>query len=365
MKLRVAQIIGCLQIGGAERHFVNLANALTCDVDLAIFVSSHGDGPALYDQLDSGIVQLQSTVRKRTAPRDIWRLARSLKRSRINAVHTHMYWASLYGAIAARLAGVPLIVSTEHGENRWKKWHHRWVERHVISRLADHRFCVSEAILAQRRDIDGVPDEKLGLIANGTAVPAKPACPWSNKTPVIGSIGRFVHQKNFGLIVDGIFELRRQGRDVRCILVGDGPEMNKIQSRVSYLGLDSIISLPGADTDTDRWFRKFDIYASSSLEEGQPLSLLEAMSYGLPIVATDVGAVSSTLRNAVDGIVVPRSNVADFAAALSHFLDDHDLAKQYGQSARERVSRKFSIDVVAAQYEAFYQQLLARKQKLC
>lgn len=358
--LVIAQIIGGLNVGGAERHFVNLINALSDNDRIAIYLGQKRNGPTLHSQVCNQVAQAHNLIRRRWFPFGILALAKKLIKHKCNVVHTHMFWANLCGTVAARLAGIPVIITTEHGENRWKKAHHRWLERNVISRIADMRYCVSREILAQRRDVDGVPANKLQVIANGTVVPVAPTDLWSNAEPVIGSVGRFVLQKDFGLFVDIVATLRRRGYAVRGCIVGDGPEMHGIRRKISDAGLDSMIKLPGFDTDIDGWYRYFDIYAITSKEEGLPVSLLEAMSYGLPVVASDVGAISTAIRSGEEGTVVAVGNTRQFVDAIANYLDNRDLAVKIGRKARERVVNDFSIEAIAARYEACYREILDR-----
>jgi glycosyltransferase involved in cell wall biosynthesis len=357
--LRVAQIIGSLTVGGAERHFVNLLNALPAETKTAILVGAPQAGPSLASGLGADVTQRQVVIRKRSLWRDLRMLAAVLRELQCDVVHTHMFWANLYGSVAARMAGVPVVITTEHGENRWKHGYHRWLERAVISPRTDLRYCVSRSILEQRRDRDGVPASKLRLIGNGTPVPAPRQRSGANTPGLIGAVGRFVRQKNYPLLLDAVAELRRRGYAPRVCLLGDGPEMAALRDRIARLDLEPLVDMPGMDTNTDRWYRRFDYYVSSSDEEGQPVALLEAMSYGLPIVATDVGAISATLADGRDGLVVPRGDAAALADALARFLDDGELADRCGVAARRRVIEEFSIDAIAQKYLAGYRQALA------
>lgn len=359
--MRVAQVVGDLQIGGAEKHFVSLINNMAADYRLAVLVSTNEAQPNLSGEVDPAVDLRRVAIRKRFAITGVWKLARLFREARCDVVQTHMFWPNLYGCIAARLAGVPVVITTEHGENHWKKPIHRWLERHIISRLANYRYCVSGAILAARRDLDKVPAKKLRVIANGTPVPDAPAQLWQNDVPVIGSVGRFVTQKDYLKFVDIIAELRRQGHEVTGCLVGDGPEMPVIKNRIAERALEKFVELPGMVTETEPWFRRFDIYAITSNQEGQPVSLLEAMSYGLPIVSTNVGAISATLESGQEGLVIPAQELSDLVQAIGRFLDDKKFANTCAANARQRIIRDFSIAAIAAQYEACFRDLLARR----
>ncbi len=360
-KLVVAQVIGGLNVGGAEKHFVSLINALSASDRSAFFTGQRQAKNTLHSQLSSNVSQNHNLIRKRSFPIGVLALAREFSKRKCDVVHTHMFWASLYGTLAARIAGVPVIVTTEHGENRWKKARHRWIERQFISRFADKRFCVSQEILDRRRDVDGVPAAQLQLIANGTVVPDVSTSDRRSAEPVIGSVGRFVKQKDFGLFIDTIAALRDRGHAVKGCLVGDGPDMAMVRNKVSELGLEDAIELPGMVTETDKWFRYFDMYAITSTEEGLPVSLLEAMSYGLPVVASDVGAISTVIRSEDEGIVVPAGDKDRFVEAIARFLDDRELATRTGKTSRQRIIDDFSIEAIAAQYESTYLTILEQK----
>ena len=361
--LKVAQVIGRLSVGGAEKHFVSLLNEIRARDRLAVFTSPDVDGPSLEEQLDSSITVVRCPVRKRTAVRDVFRLAGVFRESGVDVVHTHMFWPSLYGVLAARIARVPVIVTTEHGENKWKKRRHRLMERYGISRFAQRRFCVSESILKNRRDIDGVPADLLALTANGTPVPDEPARLRTSAGPLIGTVGRVVPQKNYRAFVDTIFEVRSRGYEVSGCIVGDGPLLDDIHEHIARRGLSDVVETPGMVQDVGSWYRRFDIYLISSDQEGQPVSLLEAMSYGLPIVSTDVGAIAKTMRHGVDGLIAEAGNVSGLADAVCRYLDDRSLAESCAASARERVIRDYSIDAIARHYEDAYKELFDERSK--
>jgi len=358
--LRVAHIIGHLSVGGAEKYFVSLLNNLSFRNRWAVFTAAKRDGPHLYDQLDPAINRKVAPIRKRTAIFDIFSLARFLRQEGVDVVHAHMFWSNLYGCVAARIAGVPVVVTTEHGENKWKKARHRWLERNVISRCTGRRFCVSGSILERRQHVDGVPSDLLEVTSNGTEIPENPATLAKHESPLIGTVGRIVPQKDHPLFVATIAELRRRGRNVRACIVGGGPGEKEVKDCLLEAKLNEVVRMPGMSDDVDAWYRQFDIYLVSSSEEGQPVSLLEAMSYGLPIVATDVGAIAQTVRHGEEGLIAPPGDANALADAICRYLDDPEFAVKCGERARLRAISEYSIAAIAARYEQVYMDLLAR-----
>lgn len=361
MSLRVAHVINSLGIGGAERHLVSLLNAMSCDYRAVICLRENSGGSSFERDLDPAIERHVVPVRARSLPFSLSRLASLLRRLRVDVVHTHMYRASLYGALAARMAGVPVVVTTEHGENPWKHRIHRIIERRLISPLTDIRFCVSSKILEIRRDWDGVPASKLRLTVNGTVIPEVPVRPDTNPVPVVGSVGRFIAAKDYPGLVKSVGLLRDRGHEVRLCLVGDGPESGALHETIGDLGLEASVELPGFVDDVPSWYARFDIYVSSSIREGLPVALLEAMAHGLPVIATDVGACSDAVKDGEGGLIVPPGDPAQLADAVARLLLDGELRQNLGRGARERIKRYYSVDTIARMHEDAYQEILSRK----
>ena len=361
MTLRVAQIIGGLAVGGAERNLVNTFNAMCCEYRAAIFIGKPSSGPSFHGELDPEIAQHFVRVRRRSLPIGVMRLATLMRKLRLDIVHTHMFAPNLYGTIAAKLAGVPVIVTSEHGENPWKRPRHRLLERQVISRLADMRFCVSTKILSIRRDIDGVPASKLQLLVNGTTLPVLGPRRQQNPVPIIGAVGRFIPAKDYPRLLQAAAALRDSNRKFRVCIVGDGPEMPSVRAMVADLGLADIIELPGMAGDIGAWYRRFDIYVSSSVREGQPMALLEAMAYGLPVVSTDTGACATTVGHGFGGLVVPPGDTAALETALAQMIGDAELRSTCGANARRRVEERYSVQKVADAMTEVYAQILESK----
>jgi len=355
----VAQVIGELRIGGAERLFVNLCNALDTEKTIVILIGDVQSRPSLLSDLRPDIAVHNVRVRQRSWIRDVWKLSRLLRELGCDVVHTHMFWSNLYGSLAARLADVPVVVTSEHGRNEWKRKWHKWLELNIISRFADTRLCVSQDILQRRRDADGVPESLLKLVPNGTVVPV--VVRNERQSMVIGSVGRLVDAKDYPTLVRAVSVLVRRGTDVRLEIVGEGTERESIEAAIKQEGVESGITLVGSQTNVGDWLARWSIFVSSSVREGQPVALLEAMAAGLPSVVTAVGGVPDTLADGVEGIIVPPENPEALADGIQRLLDSAELRSAYGRAARERVIRHFSIDTLAATCNEIYLSALHSK----
>lgn len=347
----IAQVISNLSIGGAERLFVNLCNALHDDRVVVVLLGDAEIQPSLEAGLRDDIEVRRLRMRKRAWYRDVKALAGLLEETGCDVVHTHMFWPNLYGALAARRAGIPLVTS-EHGRNEWKNGWHRWLEVKVISRVARLRLCVSKDILERRREVDGVPASLLRLVPNGTVVP--PEIDAGTRGTVVGSVGRLVDAKDYPTLIRAVAILAGRGADIQLEIVGDGPERSRIEEVIARQGIASRVKLAGLRTDVAEWLARWAVFASSSTREGQPVALLEAMASGLPSVVTAVGGVPDTLADGVEGIVVPPMNPEALADGLQRLLDEPELRNAMGRAARKRVIRDFSIQSLAATCQQAY-----------
>ena len=345
--MRIAQVIDDLRVGGAERLFVDLVNALPEDEKFVILLSDNEVTPNLEASLETGVEVYKVRIRKRTVYRDVLRLAKLLRKLDCDVLHSHTFWANFYGSVAARIADIPVIVTSEHGRNEWKRGRHKWIESRVISRCAQHRLCVSQDILERRRDVDGIPGDKLVLVPNGTRIPDIERHREPDQV-VIGSVGRLVAAKDFPTLIRAVGLLRKKGADCTLEIVGGGPEESLIREEVNRLGLKQHVKLAGFQDNVGAWLKGWSLFAVSSINEGQPIALLEAMAHGLPCVVTSVGGIPDTLTNEKEGLIVPARDPDALAEALYRLIEDRALRRQLGSSARDRVCKDFSIDALAS-----------------
>lgn len=354
--LRVCHIIGHLRFGGAERQVVNLARHMTRAKSYIVCLGQP-EGGGLSGLLPADVEVVWMGLRARYAPYHIGKLARRLRDIAPDVVHTHMFWPNVYGVLAATLAAVPAIVTCEHGKNPWKTRWHYYIERRIVSPLAHKRVCVSQDILRVRRDIDGVPANKLIVIPNGTEM-CTPVVSQPAGCYTFGTVGRLVEAKDYPTLIRAIGLLRDKGYDVELYIVGDGPERNRLEAEISALRLASIIHIVGFQDDIHSWLRRFNTFVLSSLREGQPMALLEAMALGLPIVATRVGGIPDTIAAGSEGLLVAPGDPVLLAEAMEALVLDEGRRTALGRNAHARCHADFSIQSVGDRYQALYQSIL-------
>jgi sugar transferase (PEP-CTERM/EpsH1 system associated) len=303
-------------------------------------------------------------------------LFKLLRRLRPAILHTYNLAAIEY-APAAMLAGVPVRINGLHGrdagdpEGRNPK--HKLL-RQLMLPFYDCCYANSGDMLAWNRDFIGVPEHKSCLLANGIDAdrfrpPAqdetRPDFGFGPGCRVIGTVGRVQDVKDHATLIDAFALLRarlpEQAAMLRLAIVGDGPLLAPLREKVRTLGLEGLVWLPGARYDIPEILRGFDVYAISSIAEGTPGSVLEAMASGLPAVGTRVGGVPEVIAEGVTGQLVPPRDPAAMAEALARYVLAPELAAAHGAAGRARVLSHYSMPAMVAGYQALYDSLCERK----
>lgn len=175
---------------------------------------------------------------------------------------------------------------------------------------------------------------------------------------VVGCVANFRPQKDHPTLIRAFRRVARECPGSRLILVGDGPCRAQVEGMVARLGLGDRVEFAGFADDPSRWYRRFDLFALSSHFEGQSMVLLEAMNHALPVVATRVGGTPDSIRDGVDGLLVPRTDTEALAAAMVRLAQDPNLRRAMGASGCRRVRREFSTEVWVERLLGVYESIL-------
>jgi glycosyltransferase involved in cell wall biosynthesis len=372
MKLKVCIILPKLQIGGAEMHVLSLLKNIDPS-RFAVSLMCLSIGDARMEKEAGRGIQSFATIRFRwrNSPVSFARAVNFLKAGKFDIVHCHLPHADSIGRLAGRCAGVPVIMTTEHGKFLGKPWHYLLFER-MLGTITDARICVSRDILEIRMKREGTPARKLFYIPNGVDTAAFEASTrsrssimaefgWEPTHPFVIAIGRLEPEKNYGVLIQAINQLRSRLPSIRCLLVGDGTCRGELASLVDSLGIGRHVKLAGARNDIADLLGAANIFVLSSLKEGLPVSLLEAMAAGKAIVATSVGGVPETIRDGESGILVSPGDIEALAGAIADLSIDEELMARLGKAARADVERDFDIKKIVGRIEDLYEELYRKK----
>jgi sugar transferase (PEP-CTERM/EpsH1 system associated) len=299
-----------------------------------------------------------------------WKLARRL---RPTILHTYNLAAMEY-AFAATLAGVPVRVHAEHGRDTSDPHglnpKHNFLRRRMVP-FIDRYVPVSEDLNQWLGNVVRIPAAKTLFIKNGVDTDKyRPGtrgtgAPWRDDHFVIGTVARISDIKNHRGLVDAFIRLRallpQQAARLRLSIIGDGPLLPALREQVAAAGLQDVVWLPGARSDVAQLVPEFSVFALPSLAEGTPVSLLEAMSCALPVVASNVGGIPEVVTEQVEGSLVPPQDVEALAGALARYASDPALARRHGTAGRDRIVQQYSMAAMVSAYTALYARLCQQK----
>jgi len=298
------------------------------------------------------------------------KLFKLLRQLRPAVLHTYNFACAEYAA-PAWLAGVPVRVHAEHGRDasdpQGLNRKHNFLRRALVP-FIDRYVPVSHDLHRWLKDVVGIPAARAELIMNGVDTvrfaPKLPAAttPWAGEDVfVIGTVGRLQDVKDQASLIEAFALLcaRRpeQRARLRLAIVGDGPLRDKLAQKARDAGVLELTWFPGARNDIPELMRSFDVFALSSIAEGTPVTLLEAMACGLPVVATKVGGIPEVVQDGVNGALVPASNPQALAEALELYAADPARVGAHGAAARLNIERHYSVAAMVGAYTALYDRL--------
>jgi glycosyltransferase involved in cell wall biosynthesis len=369
-EIDVLHVIGSLSAGGAERNLYYLApHFASSRVRYAICCLFH-KGEFAGEVENLGVSVFELGYRKRFFFSTVLRLARLLRTRRVKVIHTHLFQSGLVGRLAAWRAGVPAIVSHEHGKTLWKRWYHRFFERYAIGRT-DLRLAVSKDIRDLRIQRERTPESKIRIVVNAVD-PATFECDEATRvrkrtelgldnTFIIGTVGRLVDAKSYDFLLSVAARVRKQRPDVSLIIIGEGELADDLKRIRDSLDLKETVRFLGKRTDIPDLMAAMDLYVISSKREGLPVTLIEAMMAGKPIVSTSVGGIPETISHGVDGRLVRFGDEEELSQTILDLIGDTEEMERLGKNARKRAIDRYSPGIVLKQLEAIYEEILSKK----
>lgn len=370
----VCQLLHSMRLGGAEVLAARIARNLR-DKYRFVFVCLDELG-TLGMQLQSEGFSIQVLGRKPGVDwRSIRRLASILRQERVDLIHAHQYTPFFYGIAARLLCRHPSVLFTEHGRHfpdyrRWK----RVIANRLLLERRDNVVGVGGVVRQALIANEGFSAETVGVIYNGidlrpytdgTTDRSTVRAEWGVDADeiVILQVARFDYLKDHATALRMMKLLEPAVPRCRVVFVGDGTEMEKAREMVRELGLERRVSFLGMRTDVPRLWRGADICLLTSISEGIPLTLIEAMAAGVPIVATDVGGVSEVVENGVSGLLAPRGNAEALASAILQLARDTDLRLRLSRAGLSRAHAQFSEEQMHASYRDLFDAVRNRIQR--
>lgn len=372
-------IITKLELGGAQKQLLSLINSLDRSrFNLHLFTAREGflveDALSIADLAVYRSRFLEWPVNPIKDILALLEIRRYIKKNKITIVHTHSSKAGIVGRWAAYFSGVKTIVHTVHGwpfneyQAPWLRALYIWLER-ISCGLTSRIIVVSrhDREVGLRNGI-GEPGKyrlvRYGINRLGFSVEAgsiRKEFGFAESDVVVGSIACFKPQKSPEDFVRLASSVAKRVPSAKFLLVGDGKLRPSISKLISEYGLGSRITLAGWRRDIPRVISAMDIFVLTSLWEGLPISVLEAMAAAKPVVVTDTGGIREVISNGVNGYLVSRGNVNQMSDAVIAVLRDNGLKVALGQTAAKSITDDLSVETMSRATENIYAELLVYK----
>lgn len=355
--IKVCHISMCLQTGGLERLLVDFARFHDRRRFELEFIALAGEGQPAAEIRASGcpvhVLNQNLKIRKLFS---LSQLANRLKKGRTQVVHTHNTYAQFYGALAARMARVPVLINTQHGRGCGSGWKAEWQFR-IANRMTQRIVGVSHDAARLCQSQDARSSEKISTIWNGINLDRFAYC-GPKLAPTAISVARLTPQKDFPTLLQAVQLVLPHVPDFCLRIVGDGSERAHLAALIDRLNIGRHVELLGERHDVPELLAVSGFFVSSSLTEGISLTLLEAMAVGIPVVATNVGGNPEVVIDGQTGRLVPPRDPAALARAIVDLCAERDLWTAMGLLGRQRVEQNFEIREMIRSYEKLYEELL-------
>ena len=357
--LRIALMIECDGPGGAELMMLDLAKELRSRGHELLPVNLSGGTGWLGERFrEAGFAPTTFDLRRAIDFPAIRQLTSILRDFRTDIVHSHEFTMAIYGAAAAPRAGARHVITMHGGLYYSLAWRRRVALRWAAQR--SHALVgVSGATANALRHHLGVRDERVHVIPNGIPLRSGARDRVRRELSIapgellIVSVGNLYPVKGHAVLIDALAMLRDRA-GWRLAIAGRGEEEPRLLAQAAASGIAARVHLLGFRSDVADILAAGDLFVMPSLSEGLPLALVEAMSFGLPVVVTRVGGVPEVVTDGVEGTLVPPSDPAALAAAIRALLDDPARRSREGDAARTRALRDYAIGTMADRYERLY-----------
>jgi glycosyltransferase involved in cell wall biosynthesis len=361
-------MVRALGFGGTERQLTETARFLDRERFTTHVACLVADGLRKAEIEQAGVPLLTLPVSSFVNPsvlRGAWQMGSFIRRHKIRIVHTFDVPMNLFGVLPARLAGTPVVLSSQRAHRDLTPPAGRRLLR-LIDRIADGVVVNCEAMREHLHADEGVPADRIFVCRNGIDTniyhPGRSERPgFLNEGVVIGVVCALRPEKGLGTLIEGFASVHREFPIVKLVIVGSGSEEERLKQQASSLGVAGSCHFEPGTSDVARWLGCIDIFVLPSLSEALSNSLMEAMACGCCPVASRVGGNPELVTPDRTGLLFQAGNAEDLAAQLRLLIANNDLLHRYAGAAAYRIATEFTLCAAAKRMGEIYDANLRRK----
>jgi glycosyltransferase involved in cell wall biosynthesis len=360
---RVIHTIETAEPGGAEKILVQVADGLREEYDPVAVVLQEGWASSEFAKLNIPVTHMPldrsfdlSWVR---------RMISFIRENNIKLIHSHEFTTNAYALVAARLAGIP-VICTIHGKNYYPDRLYRRIASRMTARYASEFVAVSEDLKNYLVANIGIPGEQITVVHNGIDTcdidrsrfdrhEIRQQLQIAQDAYVVIVVAALFEMKGHKDLITALLEPVIDSEKLCVLFVGDGDYRAALERQVSECNLVDKVRFLGFRSDIPALLAVSDLFILPSYSEGLPVSVLEAMSAELPVIATDVGGLKEIIRDGDNAYLVPAANPQHLANKIGYCMDNRAVAAQVASQGRRDVTRRFSMDAMLGAYRGLYQ----------
>lgn len=354
-KIKIIHILPSFKFGGAERLTVDLLKNLEHSKFEAkiIFIKPAAKNIWEDELKKNNIPIIKLNKKSKIDIKIFFALVKILKKEKSDIVHTHLFLGHIFGILAAKLARVKCIVSTEHNLNYSEKFYHRLL-RKITAKLTNVTIAVSEAVKYYTISYEGIKKDNIIVINNGVETERflNRKRRYNKQDLVIGSIGRLSKQKGFDFLINAIKRINND--KITCCIAGEGEFMNNLQKQIELLNLQAKVKLIGRVNDVTGFLKKIDIFILPSRWEGFGIVILEAGLSGLPVIASRIDGIKEIIDDNDNGLLVNVGDEDQLAQKINDLIKNSKKREILGINLQNKIIKKFNIKAITKQYEKIY-----------
>lgn len=300
------------------------------------------------------------------------RLAAYLRQHRPAIVQSSQFNSNYHTRIAARLAGIPVVICEEHGLYTWKHAHHRWLDR-KLANWCDRIIAVSGAVKDYNVREVGIPDEMIEVLPNCLDTnhsafkkkrkESRSEFGFTADEFIVGHVGILRKEKAHNVLLQAFARFRKQ-RTAKLLLVGDGPLKGEIMEQVDSLGLAGQVVFAGSRPDVPDLLKAMDLFVFPSRNEALGIALLEAMYSGLPVIAAKTGGIPEIVMDGETGLLIESEDVTGFTEAMLLLAGKPEFCRTLGKNAQRYVTDTHSPQAYVDRLLQLHEEILATKRRL-
>ena len=364
--LSVLHFSNTLARGGTEEHILILLRGLSRAHFRLHLVCTPEVAEKVQPDLPPDVELLPLSLRRPSQLASALRLAEIIRKRRVDILHSHLFYSSLFASPIGRLCRVPVILETPHVREQWRRgWKAHYAVDRLVGRSVDYYLANCHSNARYLVEEKGLPADKVVTIHHGDDLnrfsPAhrppdglRRSLGFGESDPVLILIGRLEPQKGHRVLLEAFPIIRREFPEVRLVCVGDGALREELERQSAALGLAASVRFAGHQANVADWLALGDLTVLPSFYEGLPLVPMESLAAGRPVVATAVDGTPEIVVTGKTGFTVAPGDSTALAVAICTLLRDPELRQEMGRAGRQWVLENFTQERLVQRTEEFY-----------